>query len=122
MNPKPNNCAIVFTCTDPKKCVHYRVTKLEKPCKECEGKQESTCNGKIEAACFAMEEYREKKSMCYYSRGCVNRCYNAIAQAQAMATHCKKIGLTPKFLSRSAECAEKNQFECGRPDCKIKEI
>ena len=121
MNPKPNNCAIVFTCTDPKKCVHYRVTKLEKPCKECEGKQESTCNGEIEAACFGMEEYREQKNMCHYSQGCVGKCYSAIAQAQTMVKHCKMIGLTLDFSRCSAECAEKNPFECG-PDCKIKEI
>jgi hypothetical protein len=65
-----------------------------------------------------MEEYMEQKNMCYYSRGCVNRCNNAIAQAQAMANHCKMIGLTPKFLSRCAECAEKNSLGDGL-DCKI---
>ena len=121
MNPKPNNCAVLFTCTDPKKCMHYKKAKIEKPCKECGGKKESTCNEEIEADCFGMEEYREKKQLCYYNQGCVDRCYNAIAQVQAMNKHSKTIGLTPDFLSCSAECAEKNPLECGS-DCEIKEV
>jgi len=121
---KPNNCKVAFTCTDPKKCVHYKKAKVKNPCKTCKGKTNTTCNEEIEAACFARDEYNEQKQLCHHSKGLFGRCFNLVAQVQAITAYLKSIGIIPEYhggLKCSAECAEKNPLECGA-DCKIKEV
>jgi hypothetical protein len=119
MKPKPNNCGIIFTCTDPKKCVHYKKAKVEKPCKNCKSED---CSEEIKAACFAMEEYYQQKKMCHYSNGYYGRCYSLVAHVQAITAYLKSIGIEPEYhggLRCSAECSLAHPFDCAE-DCELR--
>lgn len=101
--PKPNNCIIYFECMQPKKCVHYkRAKKYLKPCKSCKIKDCQT--NYLSEYCHKLEAWKENQSMCQHNQGTVGRCYNTIAQMQAITKIYKKMGVKFKLEGDCKDC------------------